>query len=277
MNSFTILIVTYFSLAFGSRCGIKNGPMLDEFNRIVGGEAAEPGEFPWQISLQVVSWYGSYHYCGGSILDESWVVTAAHCVEGMNPSDLRILAGEHNFKKEDGTEQWQDVIDIIMHKDYVYSTLENDIALLKLAEPLDLTPTAVGSICLPSQNNQEFSGHCIVTGWGSVREGGNSPNILQKVSVPLMTDEECSEYYNIVDTMLCAGYAEGGKDACQGDSGGPLVCPNGDGTYSLAGIVSWGIGCAQPRNPGVYTQVSKFLDWIRNTNIDGSNVIEFII
>ena len=109
------------------------------------------------------------------------------------------------------------------------------------------------------------SGDCIVTGWGTLYESGSSPEILQKVTIPVMDDKTCQFYMaggSIKESMLCCGYNEGGKDSCQGDSGGPLYC-NG----VQAGIVSWGVGCARPQQPGIYTEVSYFVDWIKE-NID---------
>ncbi|RXG70913.1 Plasma kallikrein [Armadillidium vulgare] len=112
-------------------------------------------------------------------------------------------------------------------------------------------------------------GDCIVTGWGKRREGGKNSNILQKVWLPLMSDTVCKDKmkkigYDVLvsDTMICAGYNAGGKDACQGDSGGPLVCPGKGDLPILVGIVSWGIGCARKDIPGVYTEVSHYINWI---------------
>ena len=149
----------------------------------------------------------------------------------------------------------------IKHESYDFIQVSNDIALLKLERPLTMNEY-VKAVNLPIQE-EETTGNCIVSGWGKLREGIStaSAKILQKVTVPVVSDEKCRKSYGhrIIDSMICAG--EGGKDSCQGDSGGPMYC----GNY-LGGIVSWGAGCARPGFPGVYTQVSYFVDWIyKNT------------
>ena len=159
----------------------------------------------------------------------------------------------------EGTEQVRPVVKIILHEDYNGFTVSNDIALLKLALPLELNDRVAG-VTLPSQG-QATSGDCVVTGWGNLHASGESPSILQKVTVSTMTDDQCREAYGsdqVFDYNLCCGFPEGGKDVCQGDSGGPLYC-NG---YQ-AGIASWSI-CGYPGFPGVYTEVSYFVDWINN-------------
>lgn len=230
--------------------------------RIVGGEEAEPHEFPWQISLRRAS--DNFHFCGGSVLDENTVVTAAHCtVIWDSPDEVVIVAGEHNKKVDEGTEQTRAVSKLTVHESYGSPKgFENDIALWSLVEPLNLT-FAVAPVPLPKAM-QESSGYCTVTGWGTLSSGGSTPDVLMKVDVPVVEDGTCKlEYpFSIADSMICAG--ERGKDSCQGDSGGPLVCYNADGSSYLGGIVSWGRGCAGLFSPGVYTEVSYFTEWIAN-------------
>ncbi|XP_054709106.1 trypsin-1-like [Uloborus diversus] len=118
------------------------------------------------------------------------------------------------------------------------------------------------------------TGMATVTGWGTTSQGGSLSETLRAVDVPIMTDDECRKAYEdmIEDSMICAGYEEGGKDSCQGDSGGPFVQRSESGVSTLIGIVSWGKGCAQPNNPGVYTETAHFMDWIVRT----MNMIEGI-
>lgn len=156
----------------------------------------------------------------------------------------------------EGTEQPQDVTSIVLHPDYDSGTTSSDISLLKISSALTYDDY-VAAIPIPSQG-QTFTGNAVVSGWGTLTEGGDTPTVLQSVTVPFVTDAQCKADYgagNVDDTMICAG--ESGKDSCQGDSGGPLAA-NG----VLAGIVSWGYGCARPNFPGVYTRVSYFVDWI---------------
>jgi trypsin len=223
--------------------------------KIVGGEVVEVGSIPFQVSFQDFN-FGPFHFCGGSIFNQNFVITAAHCVAGEdfnNPQNLYVVVGEHELYNEEGIEQTIAVKRIISHVDY--SPYVNDIALLELADPIKFSKK-VGPAVLPTQGAQS-SGNCTVSGWGTTSSGGFSSDLLQVVTVPFVSDAVCEKAYpgSIIESMICAG--EEGKDSCQGDSGGPMVC-NG----FLAGIVSWGRGCALADFPGVYTEVSYFVEWI---------------
>ena len=142
--------------------------------------------------------------------------------------------------------------------------------MLKLDSPLDFND-AVQPTCLPQPNwapDNDPNNHCFVSGWGTLSYQGNSPDSLQWVEVPAVTNAICNQAYSdsITDAMICAGYAEGGKDSCQGDSGGPFVCLNDDGKATMTGIVSFGSGCAYAGYYGVYARVTKILGWIQ-TNL----------
>ncbi|KAK8748299.1 hypothetical protein OTU49_016060, partial [Cherax quadricarinatus] len=238
--------------------------------KIVGGTDAEPGEFPYQLSFQDISYGDAWHFCGASLYKENWAISAGHCVYGEdfnNPDYLQVVAGEHDMSVNDGNEQTSVLSKIILHEDFNAYYLYNDISLLQLATPVTFSEY-VDVIALPEQG-QQASGDCVVTGWGTLEEGGDTPNILQKVTVPLVSDSECRDDYSVddvSDSMICAGVAEGGKDSCQGDSGGPLACDDTGSRY-LAGIVSWGYGCARPGYPGVYTEVAYFSDWIQENTL----------
>lgn len=217
--------------------------------KIVGGVQATKGEFPFLVSLR--SSYGS-HFCGGSLIKKNWVLTAAHCVEGGYLKGVAV--GLHNQSDTVGVEKFT-VLEIIKHPGWDTNTMDNDFALVKLSgdskyEPINL-------------NAKELSGGEFVTaGWGTTSEGGSVSKLLMKVSVPFITKENCSAAYEgITDSMLCAGYPQGGKDSCQGDSGGPLMLGSGSSRV-LAGVVSWGEGCARPNKPGVYSKVNGALEWI---------------
>ncbi|VDI24389.1 plasma kallikrein, partial [Mytilus galloprovincialis] len=144
----------------------------------------------------------------------------------------------------------------------------NDIALIKLDKPLDLTDSTTKAACLPNKH-EDFDGLvCTVTGWGALHTDGPGTRLLNEVDVPIMDSNRCKYYLGnvIYGSNICAGYNQGGRDACQGDSGGPLVCKK-DSVYKITGVVSWGYGCAKRHAPGVYTRVSSFIDWI-NTKLD---------
>jgi len=236
--------------------------------RIVGGEEAADGEFPWQVSLRQIGMIGATHFCGGSVINDQWIVTAAHCCAGQVPAFMHVVAGGIKLNAGEGEEERRDLEKIIGHPEYSSSNLQNDICLLKLSEPLEWTDF-VKPIKLPEAMLETPEGaDAIVTGWGTLSEGGLSlPNLLHKVTVPVVGDETCNENYSssgyaIADSMICAGLPDGGKDSCQGDSGGPFIDAE---SKTLIGVVSWGIGCARAGYPGVYTQVSYYVDWIAET------------
>ncbi|XP_071524795.1 trypsin-1-like [Panulirus ornatus] len=245
-------------------------------NKIVGGTDASPGEFPFLLSFQDISFGFAFHFCAASIYSEHWAISAAHCVQGEdlnNPDYLQVVAGEYNMDVNEGNEQSVVLSKIIQHEDFNAFTISNDISLLKFSQPL-IFNEYVSAIALPKQG-QEATGCCFVAGWGTTTEGGSSPSVLQKVTVPIVSDAECRDAYGqdeIDDSMICAGVPEGGKDSCQGDSGGPLVCYDENGSLYLAGIVSWGYGCARPNYPGVYTEVAYFVDWIKANAVKRSSL-----
>jgi len=231
---------------------------------IVGGEDAEDGEFPWQVQLRS-SDSGSSLFCGGWVLNENWVGTAAHCCTGSLPRGIHVVAGGILRKEDDeGEEQFSDVTEIVIHEEYSNRNHENDICLLHLKTALNMTDF-VQPVTLPAQMELTPEGtDCIVTGWGTLHSGDFLlPDKLQKVTVPVVGDATCSDKYGpryeITDSMICAGVEEGGKDSCQGDSGGPMIDAE---TKALVGVVSWGIGCAEAKHPGVYTEVAYYVDWI---------------
>ncbi|MEM6531976.1 MAG: trypsin-like serine protease [Myxococcota bacterium] len=235
-------------------------------DRIVGGTDADIRDFPWQVSLQA-SGFG--HFCGGSIVHENWVLTAAHCVGG---GGFSVRAGVTNSGDNEGQDRSVDLV--IVHPEYNGNTVDGrDIALLRVAQPFDLTAANVTAIA-PVTALQASAGLTApdivstVTGWGTLSEGGSLSPVLQRVAVPIVSLADTSEAYgiDISSDQIAAGIlGVGGKDACQGDSGGPLVVRDEDGMFALAGIVSWGNGCARPEFPGLYARVSSFEGWISET------------
>ncbi|KAI5138892.1 coagulation factor IX [Manis pentadactyla] len=236
--------------------------IFNDLSRVVGGEDAKPGQFPWQVLLSGKN--GAF--CGGSIINEKWVVTAAHCIEpGVN---ITIVAGEHNTEETEDTEQKRNVISAIPHHSYnaTINKYSHDIALLELDKPLSLN-SYVTPICIADREYTNIFlkfGFGYVSGWGKVFNRGRSASILQYLKVPLIDRATClrSTKFTIYNNMFCAGFHEGGKDSCQGDSGGPHVTEV-EGTSFLTGIISWGEECAMKGKYGVYTKVSRYVNWIK--------------
>lgn len=233
--------------------------------RVVGGVEAMPHSWPWQVSLQTSS---RGHFCGGSIINEQWIVSAAHCAPGFSPSSTNeVVVGMHNIRDPDEYTERVRITEIIPNAKYGRPPRDssNDIMLLKLERPLTFND-AVSPVCLPSQFKPVASGtRCFSTGWGALHSGGRGPDELNQVMLPIIDRDVCNQpnWYDgdIDDSMVCAGYAQGGRDTCQGDSGGPLVCFE-DGRWMLYGVVSWGRGCAQARYPGLYARVSPYIKWM---------------
>ncbi|KAL6422446.1 hypothetical protein ACFW04_010628 [Cataglyphis niger] len=247
-------------------CGLRN-----EESRIVGGQTTSMNEFPWIARLS----YLNKFYCGGTLINDRYVLTAAHCVKGLIFRFMwfmiKVTFGEHDRCLEKPTETRYVVR--VMTGDFSFLNFDNDIALLRLNERVPLSDT-IRPICLPSLLDNEYIGiNAIASGWGTLKEDGKPSCLLQEVEVPVMSLQECrNTSYSprmISDNMLCAGYLEGKKDSCQGDSGGPLVTEREDKKYELIGVVSWGNGCARPGYPGVYTRVTRYMDWILKNSKDG--------
>ncbi|XP_078093566.1 transmembrane protease serine 6 [Mustelus asterias] len=238
-------------------CGLQTS-----MSRIVGGTNATEGEWPWQASLQI----GGKHICGGMMINQNWVLSAAHCFTSRitPPYQWTVILGKFKLNVIGYHETTFKVDKIISHRYYDEDTYDYDIALLLLDQPVPMVPFTF-PICLPARTQVfETDTVCWVTGWGTTEEDGSVANVLQKVDVKLVDQSTCNKAYSytITPRMICAGYAEGEKDSCQGDSGGPLVCQQSSGRWFLAGIVSYGYGCARPGYYGVYTRVTRFLDWI---------------
>ncbi|XP_017782137.1 PREDICTED: chymotrypsin-1-like [Nicrophorus vespilloides] len=218
--------------------------------RIVGGSKAPAGAFPYQISLRGI--FGG-HSCGGSIINDQWILTAAHCVQGSSPSSLNVVVGSNQLNA--GGEKYK-VSKVIYHENYDSSAIKNDVAVLKLEKPLTFSKT-VQPIPLASSSigaNED----CVLSGWGTTTYPGNTPNDLQFINLKTLSVKDCQERQApnpVFDSQVCT-FTQKGQGACHGDSGGPLVAGG-----KQIGIVSWGRPCGIGY-PDVFTRVYSFLSWI---------------
>ncbi|XP_077376524.1 chymotrypsin B-like [Festucalex cinctus] len=252
-------IISCFALvsaAYG--CGTPAiPPEVTGYARIVNGEEAVPHSWPWQVSLQQSN---GFHFCGGSLINENWVVTAAHCnVKTYH----RVVAGEHD--KGYGSNEAVQVLrpaKVFTHPQWNPRTINNDIALIKLTSPARLG-TNVSPVCLAEATDDFAPGRtCVTSGWGLTRYNAPStPNKLQQAALPLLSNEQCKRHWgsNISSVMICAG--ADGATSCMGDSGGPLVCEK-DNAWTLVGIVSWGSSRCSTTTPAVYARVTALRGWV---------------
>uniref|UniRef100_A0A8D3BMX1 pancreatic elastase II n=1 Tax=Scophthalmus maximus TaxID=52904 RepID=A0A8D3BMX1_SCOMX len=252
-------------LAYG--CGLPTFPPV--VTRVVGGEDVRPNSWPWQISLQYNRQGEWRHTCGGTLISDQWVLTAAHCIS--SGKEYRVAMGKHNLIETEGGAVFMGTANIIVHEKWNPFFIRNDIALIKLENAVPFSDTIMAA-CLPAAgsilpNNEP----CYVTGWGRLYTGGPIADILQQALLPVVDHATCTKPdwwgSQVKDTMVCAG-GDGVVSGCNGDSGGPLNCRSADGAWGVHGIVSFGSGlsCNFPKKPTVFTQVSSYVDWISSVS-----------
>lgn len=286
-----VQVLSNILLAAGLVCAL-NAPALGETDTemIVGGAPAEAGKYPWQVRLYD-SMDDEIGFCGGSIIDKQWVLTAAHCL--VDTDSVVVGFGDVDRTKTTKIESEK----IFVHPDYADGK-KADVALVKLSKPIPDAPAVSYAGDGATQALLQPGARATVTGWGAIwdfqafnnamdvmagrrtvserrllnDEELQAPRLLHEVDIEVIDPQECKAVYDqlqvsaftIGDTEICATGPRGGKDSCFGDSGGPLVVPKGSG-YVQVGIVSWGPQCGNPLFPGVYTRVSSFSDWIKGT------------
>uniref|UniRef100_A0A8I5NUC6 Serine protease 38 n=1 Tax=Papio anubis TaxID=9555 RepID=A0A8I5NUC6_PAPAN len=230
--------------------------------KILGGVPAPERKWPWQVSVH----YAGLHICGGSILNEYWVLSAAHCFRrDKNIKIYDMYVGLVNLRVAGNHTQWYEVNRVILHPTYeVYHPVGGDVALVQLKTRIVFSDSVL-PVCLATPEVDLTSANCWATGWGLVSQQGETSDELQEVQLPLIPEPWCRLLYGhvsyIMPDMLCAGDILNVKTVCEGDSGGPLVCEF-NRSWLQIGIVSWGRGCTNPLYPGVYASVSYFSEWI---------------
>lgn len=253
----TLLVIVVYGFFVGDGCGVRTR------SRIVGGYKAAPNSWPWQVMLMYPD-----PRCGGTLLNEFWVITANHCLpDYLMNEDVIVRVGAHHRTKPNKWVQDLRVRQIYRHPKYNDPVMwANDVALLLLDRPAQLN-SAVRPICLPDKDDQPGT-DCTVTGWGRLSYYGPYSDYLMQVTVPIVPYSDCRKIYpeEVHESMLCGGHLTDRKDSCEGDSGGPYVCEHQNGIWKLEGVVSWGYGCGWEGHLGVYANVSHVRDWIKSVS-----------
>ncbi|XP_066993441.2 trypsin-1 [Anabrus simplex] len=277
-----MVVVSTSSQEVNNFADVPCGKQNPRRSRIVGGLPASPGEFPWLVSIT----RRGGHFCGGTLISKRWVVTAAHCMCSgtmqLPLNHVRVTVGAYDLKqdlkgRENSNAHQLTVKAMVLHPEYRCSHFVHDLALLQLEGDVDWS-SAVGPACLPSapnsRNYSSFSDRmATAAGWGWMAEtsaNGRRADVLQKVTVQVVDNNKCRDWYKsqqkkvkILDSQMCAGYEEGGRDSCWADSGGPLMIGEND-QMTVVGVISTGIGCGRYRLPGIYTRLSEYVPWIQS-------------
>ncbi|XP_071961346.1 coagulation factor X-like [Antedon mediterranea] len=271
--------VSEIHLTIIEKCGIVRSPEAiglleqEDNSRVVAGVVAARGSAPWMVRLYHIP-LGRY-FCGGSIVNSKWIITAAHCITVFRATkhNTRIYVADYDSELKESEERFYNIEKIVTHADFNDATYDADIAMIKLDTSISNFTHYVRPICLPKNNLTERimkpRKHGRVSGWGDLRENVPRPRFMNEVYIPIVGQRNCisSTTDTVTDNMFCAGYKQKLKDACQGDSGGPFSILH-DGRWFLFGIVSWGEGCGRPGKYGFYTRIPAFFDWINNLLIE---------
>lgn len=270
-------VIDYGRVVNDPQCGRP----ITSTRRVLDGEPAGFGSFPWQALIRV-----GKGKCGGVLINRLHAVTAGHCVKNKLLSTITVTLGEYKLHSqvEPLPPQTYHVVRAVVHPNFKFSPAADrfDVAVLRLDRPVQYAPH-IAPICLPEAGRDPAPGtQAYVAGWGALIPDDvtgplisilvpevKRPSVLQVVNVPIVANDRCESWHRdsgiqvkIWPEMVCAGYREGGKDSCKGDSGGPLMVQQADGRWVLVGLVSAGFSCGKPGQPGIYHRISASSDWI---------------
>lgn len=264
--SLTLLAFASFHEAAISPAGCGLRPIASTNTKIVGGSLATEGDWSWSVSLTV----GGQHFCGGVLIDDQHVLTAAHCFAGNQspPRGTKVTVGVHNIAKKESWSVTRDIAKTFVHQNFsMASTVVDDIALIRLASPVTLDQKYIVPACLDESATLDPTGQeTWLTGWGSQYFGGQATTLKYQLSNIIFPQGQCQAFYDYLfdpKIQICGGDAQQqeGNGACQGDSGGPLVYKNpADNKWYIVGLISWGLGCGYGT---VYTKVASYIQWIQ--------------
>ncbi|CAK6979875.1 serine protease 27-like [Scomber scombrus] len=254
-------LLTLLAAESRSQLSVCGRPRLN--TRIGGGREAPAGSWPWQASLQ----RSGDHFCGGSLINKEWVLTAAHCFDSTSTQHLVVVLGLQSLQGSNPNNVSLTVSQIINHPDYNRNTFDNDISLLKLSSPVTFNDFIL-PVCLAASDSTFYDGvNTWITGWGDIGSKTTlSQQNLMEVEMPVVGNRQCDCDYgqsSITGNMICAGFTAGGKDSCQLDTGGPMVRKTGS-VWVQAGVMSFGEGCSLRNFPAVYARVSQYQSWINS-------------
>jgi len=246
-----------------STCGIRPLVPAATDDKIVGGTEAIAGDWPWSCSML----YSGRHICGGSLINEQWVISAAHCVSSLVASNYVWECGLHDRNNKESWVRRFPVSSVVRHENYNSRLIQNDIALFQLTTALTSYDQYILPACYPAAGTSHENQQSWATGWGTLYSGGTVSAKHMQVQMPVLTDAACRSKFGGANNMLdpvyqvCAGVTGGNKDTCQGDSGGPLVVKQADGFWYLIGLTSWGYGCG---DGGVYCRTAAYRNWVES-------------
>ncbi|KAL7646381.1 UNVERIFIED_CONTAM: hypothetical protein RMT77_003294 [Armadillidium vulgare] len=274
-----LVICIFSNEVLGNSDAVTNctcGPINNHHSRIVGGIEAEENEFSWQAAV----YYWKKFFCSASIINNLYLLTAAHCFKRFrvkkdilvfNVTNISAVLGVHQREEFSKYKEVRQIIQAIIHEKYRPCNHSNDIALIKMKEPLTRYTSTINPICLPPSGRKFENILATVSGWGYEKKKGSAVANLKKTNVTILSNFLCnkkiSKYFS-EDIMMCADSFN--SQTCKGDSGGPLMIINGSDKFVQIGVVSFGFGCPTRFFPHLYTRVNHYLQWIQNHTSDAA-------